>query len=361
MKTQNLYRIWANILPRLTSSLPAPFRMGSSASAVASCIFLPSLLPRGDTPGMAGGRFTMWRPSSGSSPAGKSPHPPLVPKRILESGSLAEVAWSTPHYPPAFSVSSLPFTHQEHAYFLKQSLGSKHFTSSFITFTVMMKLLLLLWLYIQKHGWWEENASRMLKRTRLSVRWMQAAKRQNTFPRKQPAWIQGALLVFVDMRVSPWGRFRGRQRSPPPISWKAEQLLPQHFFLNTDVTHLPHTASPNPLHQCPLAILSLILMHILPFWNQTLQCLTLRHSKFWTAPIKCNTEVFEKLIYTFITLDIIWVNKCTEKNTIQWLNRSAQDENLWQRSTRTVKLIYSATQGWSKIPAIIIKKEKKKS
>lgn len=92
MKTQNLYRIWANILPRLTSSLPAPFRMGSSASAVASCIFLPSLLPRGDTPGMAGGRFTMWRPSSGSSPAGKSPHPPLVPKRILESGSLAEVA-----------------------------------------------------------------------------------------------------------------------------------------------------------------------------------------------------------------------------------------------------------------------------
>lgn len=159
---------------------------------------------------------------------------------------------------------------------------------------MMMRLLLLSSrLCIQKHGWAEANASRMLKRTRQSVRGMQAAKRQNTFPRKQPAWTrgkEGALLVFVDMRVSPWGRFRGRQRCPPPISWKAEQLLPQLSFLYTDVTHLPHTASPNTLHQYPL---SFILMHILPFWNHTLQCLNAwaQHFLFWnrTAKIKCNT------------------------------------------------------------------------
>jgi len=49
MLTQNVHRMWANTRPRLTSSLPAPFSMGSCPSSVASCIFPPS---RGDTPGV---------------------------------------------------------------------------------------------------------------------------------------------------------------------------------------------------------------------------------------------------------------------------------------------------------------------
>lgn len=85
--TQNFDRMWASTCPRLTSSLPAPFSMGSCPSSVASCIFPPS---RGDTPGVAGG-------ASGSG--GPGPGLPLRVSHPIRRGSHTSraAAWAKSH------------------------------------------------------------------------------------------------------------------------------------------------------------------------------------------------------------------------------------------------------------------------